>query len=83
MFPIGGLEGILVASMAVEDTDVRPPTPIMERISALWKPGLGALVRFDCDDSMHPAFNFGQFQASRPQVSSSLTSTSRSWLPPP
>ena len=66
LFPIGGLEGIPVASMAQGDAAVRPPSPMMERVSAFRKSRPGAAVRFDCDDSVHSTFNFGQVQASIP-----------------
>ena len=81
LFPIGGLEGIPVANMALEGTGVRPPTPIIERISALQKPRLGALVKFVRDDYVHPTFNFGQVRASRPEVFTADTATQSSWPP--
>ena len=40
----------------------------MERVSALRKPRLGALVEFIHGDFVHSKFNFGQVQASRPQA---------------
>ena len=68
LFRISRLEDIPVASMAQEDTGVRPPTPITERVLALRQPRPGGPAELVCDDSVHPAFNFRQVQASRPQV---------------
>ena len=65
---MGGLEGIILASMAQDDASVRPPSPMMERISALRKPRLGALVKVVHDEFVHPTFNVGQEQISRPQA---------------
>ena len=65
---MGGLEGIPVASMVQDDTGLRPPFPVMERVSALRKPRLGAPVEFVHDDFVHPTFNFCQVQTSKPQM---------------
>ena len=67
--------------MAQEDTGGRPPTPIIERVSALQQQRSGAPVRFACDDSLHPAFNFDQVQASIPQVFTASMALQSSWPP--
>ena len=38
-------------------------------------------MRFDCDDFVHLAFNFGHVQASRPQVFTASTAIQSSWPP--
>ena len=68
LFPIGGLEGISAASMAQNETEVRPSDGLEEKISALRKPYPGAPVGIIHGDSVKMGFNFGQAQDSRPQV---------------
>ena len=68
LFPIGGLEGIPIANVAQDDAGVKPLSPMMERALALRKSRQGAPVEFVHGDSVHPTFNFGQAQASRPQA---------------
>ena len=56
---------------------------MMERVSVLRKPRPGAYVEFVCDDSVHPTFNFGQVQASRPQIFTTGIAIQFSVPPPP
>ena len=46
IFPLDGLEGIPISSVAHDNTGMRHPSPMMERVSALTKPIPGAPVEF-------------------------------------
>ena len=62
---MNSLEGIPATTVAQEDVDVRPPSPMKERVSALRKPRPGAPTGFVRGNSVQLVFNFGQSQTSR------------------